>query len=260
MASSPAAGDGPVDVTSAREKGTEITDPEQGSSDMKFNKPINTISRPPQDQQKQEKKEKEKEEEKKKEKKKKNTKKMRRKVDPSDPTSSSSSSSFAAGYSLLLSTTLDRRPSLIRREDGFEKRWWWRCSRCRLIVGYQLDILHFNHQHAISTGTSTNTTPLAPAATTTTTTTTTTTAAGIWADQTVKGGVYGGDTRERSAIEKPAMLPPPPPPPPPQQRPEGKVIYLLPDGLIGTEEMVQGEGRVVRRWTNCYYCYCCWCW
>jgi hypothetical protein len=42
-------------------------------------------------------------------------------------------------YALLLSTTLDRKAQIIRRSDGFEKRWMQRCGRCRLIVGYQLD-------------------------------------------------------------------------------------------------------------------------
>ncbi|MCJ1380189.1 hypothetical protein MMC17_003292 [Xylographa soralifera] len=41
-------------------------------------------------------------------------------------------------YSLLLNTTLDRRPVIVRREDGFEKRWVRRCGRCRTGVGYVL--------------------------------------------------------------------------------------------------------------------------
>ena len=43
------------------------------------------------------------------------------------------------GVALLLNTSLDRKPIVVRREDGFEKRYMQRCSRCRLIVGYQLD-------------------------------------------------------------------------------------------------------------------------
>lgn len=47
-------------------------------------------------------------------------------------------------YSILLSTTLpDRRATLVRREDGFEKRLFLRCGRCRLVVGYFLDPVHF---------------------------------------------------------------------------------------------------------------------
>ncbi|RJE22573.1 hypothetical protein PHISCL_05084 [Aspergillus sclerotialis] len=45
---------------------------------------------------------------------------------------------------LLLSTTLpDRKPTLVRREDGIEKRLFLRCGRCRVVVGYFLDPVHF---------------------------------------------------------------------------------------------------------------------
>lgn len=47
------------------------------------------------------------------------------------------------GYSLLLSTTQDRKSTMVRREDGFEKRTLLRCGRCRLVVGYKLDPVHF---------------------------------------------------------------------------------------------------------------------
>ncbi|KFY29179.1 hypothetical protein V493_02502 [Pseudogymnoascus sp. VKM F-4281 (FW-2241)] len=39
--------------------------------------------------------------------------------------------------------TPDRRITTIRREDGFEKRILWRCGRCRVVVGYELDPSHF---------------------------------------------------------------------------------------------------------------------
>jgi hypothetical protein len=42
-----------------------------------------------------------------------------------------------------LSMTPDRRVTTIRREDGFEKRILWRCGRCRVVVGYELDPSHF---------------------------------------------------------------------------------------------------------------------
>lgn len=32
---------------------------------------------------------------------------------------------------------------MVRREDGFEKRWFLRCGRCRVVVGYFLDAVHF---------------------------------------------------------------------------------------------------------------------
>ncbi|KAJ5364851.1 uncharacterized protein N7496_010564 [Penicillium cataractarum] len=45
---------------------------------------------------------------------------------------------------LLLSTTIpDRRATLIRREDGIEKRILLRCGRCRVVVGYYLDRVHW---------------------------------------------------------------------------------------------------------------------
>ncbi|KAJ5693437.1 hypothetical protein N7462_002860 [Penicillium macrosclerotiorum] len=45
---------------------------------------------------------------------------------------------------LLLSTTLpDRRATLVRREDGIEKRFLLRCGRCRAIMGYYLDKAHW---------------------------------------------------------------------------------------------------------------------
>lgn len=43
------------------------------------------------------------------------------------------------GVALLLNASLDHKPIIVRREDGFEKRYMQRCSRCRLIIGYQLD-------------------------------------------------------------------------------------------------------------------------
>ncbi|PKY04413.1 hypothetical protein P168DRAFT_343929 [Aspergillus campestris IBT 28561] len=45
---------------------------------------------------------------------------------------------------ILLSTTQpDRGSTIIRREDGFEKRRLIRCGRCRVVVGYFLDGVHF---------------------------------------------------------------------------------------------------------------------
>ena len=44
-------------------------------------------------------------------------------------------------YTLLLSLSVPPRqqPILVRRSDGFEKRWVLRCGRCKLAVAYQLD-------------------------------------------------------------------------------------------------------------------------
>lgn len=88
------------------------------------------------------------------------------------------------GYSLILAMVLDKRPVMVRREDGFEKRVLWRCGRCRLVVGYLLDEVHYH-------------------------TTSTTREEG-------DGGV-GGEGRI-------------------------KVVYLLPGGLVSTEEMRAGKG------------------
>ena len=42
------------------------------------------------------------------------------------------------GISTFLHTTLDRKAVIVRREDGFEKRWIRRCGRCRTSVAYEL--------------------------------------------------------------------------------------------------------------------------
>lgn len=45
---------------------------------------------------------------------------------------------------LLLATTIpDRRATMIRREDGIEKRILLRCGRCKVVVGYYLDRVHW---------------------------------------------------------------------------------------------------------------------
>lgn len=40
---------------------------------------------------------------------------------------------------MLLGLTADRKITIIRREDGFEKRILHRCTRCKLVVGYELE-------------------------------------------------------------------------------------------------------------------------
>lgn len=64
---------------------------------------------------------------------------------PSSPSSSIDSdfSQSSTGYTILLSLTADQRPTIIRREDGFEKRFLHRCGRCRLVLGYSLDDSHY---------------------------------------------------------------------------------------------------------------------
>lgn len=38
----------------------------------------------------------------------------------------------------ILNSALDLKPLVVRRSDGFEKRWLWRCQRCGVPWGYQL--------------------------------------------------------------------------------------------------------------------------
>jgi hypothetical protein len=52
------------------------------------------------------------------------------------------------GYTILLSLSPDRRHTIIRREDGFEKRILYRCERCLLVVGYTLDDSHFSEKNS----------------------------------------------------------------------------------------------------------------
>lgn len=42
------------------------------------------------------------------------------------------------GYSMLLGMVQDTKPTIIRREDGFERRLVFRCSRCSVPVGYEI--------------------------------------------------------------------------------------------------------------------------
>lgn len=57
---------------------------------------------------------------------------------------SSASSSPSQHYTILLSTTTpDRKPIILRRADGFEKRLLVRCGRCKVVLGYVLDEVHF---------------------------------------------------------------------------------------------------------------------
>lgn len=46
-------------------------------------------------------------------------------------------------YALLLSTVPDRSAVVIRLEDGFEKRYLQRCGRCKVVVGYHLDLSQY---------------------------------------------------------------------------------------------------------------------
>lgn len=42
------------------------------------------------------------------------------------------------GYSKLLNVSRDKKISILRREDGFEKRVLYHCSRCGVVFGYEI--------------------------------------------------------------------------------------------------------------------------
>jgi hypothetical protein len=64
---------------------------------------------------------------------------------PSSPPNLSASSENESqdlpeeGYTMLLGMARDKKTTIVRREDGFEKRICWRCERCSLIVGYEIE-------------------------------------------------------------------------------------------------------------------------
>ncbi|KAJ9609787.1 hypothetical protein H2200_006115 [Cladophialophora chaetospira] len=47
--------------------------------------------------------------------------------------------------SILLNVATERRPIIIRRDDGFEKRTLLRCTRCKIVIGYSLDDIHWEN-------------------------------------------------------------------------------------------------------------------
>jgi hypothetical protein len=51
-----------------------------------------------------------------------------------------------SNYSELLHTNPDRKPITIRRADGFESRYQQRCTRCNLVIGYQLENTQYDDQ------------------------------------------------------------------------------------------------------------------
>ena len=46
-------------------------------------------------------------------------------------------------YASLANTITDSKPTVIRCEDGFEKRYFHKCGRCELSVAYSLDKSQF---------------------------------------------------------------------------------------------------------------------
>jgi hypothetical protein len=100
------------------------------------------------------------------------------------------------GYSLLLSTTQDRKPTIVRREDGFERRVLLRCGRCKLVVGYKLDEAQFRPAEGGTSG----------------------------------AGVGEGGEETVNGMD------------------EVQVVYLLPGGLVSSEDLKNGKTPEVVEW------------
>jgi hypothetical protein len=54
-----------------------------------------------------------------------------------------SSTSKTSHYASLSNTITDNKPTVIRLEDGFEKRYFHKCGRCELSIAYSLDKSQF---------------------------------------------------------------------------------------------------------------------
>jgi hypothetical protein len=108
------------------------------------------------------------------------------------------------GYSLLLATTQDRKPTMVRREDGFERRVLLRCGRCRLVVGYKLDGAHFGTEGLEAVG----------------------------------KGTDGEQGRGDAELERKTRTA--------DERVE--VVYLLPGGLVSSEDLKSGKAPEVAEW------------
>ncbi|KAG9585623.1 hypothetical protein KCU77_g5889, partial [Aureobasidium melanogenum] len=54
-----------------------------------------------------------------------------------------SSTLSTSHYASLANTITDTKPTVIRCEDGFEKRYFHKCGRCELSVAYSLDKSQF---------------------------------------------------------------------------------------------------------------------
>lgn len=49
---------------------------------------------------------------------------------------------------IMTNLVADRQPTVIRRDDGFEKRTLLRCQRCKLVIAYRLDEAQFKNGSA----------------------------------------------------------------------------------------------------------------
>lgn len=49
-------------------------------------------------------------------------------------------------HTTLQSLVADRQPTMVRRDDGFEKRTLLKCQRCNSVIGYRLDQTQFKNE------------------------------------------------------------------------------------------------------------------
>jgi hypothetical protein len=98
------------------------------------------------------------------------------------------------GYTMLLGMAPDKKVTIVRREDGFEKRVLWRCERCRVGVGYELQLQGGEAMEGLVEG---------------------------------EGGGGGEKGKGR------------------EEEYEGKVMYLLPGGIMSTDVMMGRAGKRV---------------
>ncbi len=96
------------------------------------------------------------------------------------------------GYTILLGMVPEKKITIVRREDGFEKRVLYRCSRCSIVVGYEIQ------------------------------------GQGQWQGQ---GEVMDVDTDDKGKGREEGYT--------------GKVVYLLPAGIMSTDVMMGRSGKRV---------------
>lgn len=66
------------------------------------------------------------------------------------PLPSLSSTSPTSHYASLANTITDAKPTVIRLENGFEKRYLHKCCRCELSIAYSLDKSQFENTQTAS--------------------------------------------------------------------------------------------------------------
>ncbi|KAH7314309.1 hypothetical protein BKA65DRAFT_120534 [Rhexocercosporidium sp. MPI-PUGE-AT-0058] len=118
------------------------------------------------------------------------------------------------GYTILSNLQADRKTTIVRRDDGFEKRVLYRCARCRLVVGYEL--LRHRGGDKDMTGTSTDMDRDMDM--------------DIDCSSASGKGTGKGTSKGKGKATDEAY--------------DGKILYILPGGLMSTD--VLGSGRRIR--------------